>query len=347
MRTVIDSLFPKMHVKTWGYGNAVRGFSRAGATVGVVNLKEIRTDNGESKWHDFIHLPSLHPTSKAIPPVDWALEELIQKTQDAQNYDHRVTITGTETSIRRYDQPVAYLGGSYEHYFQNTSTVPCSLQIIVSKPRQYLRDCLQSTESVLPTQLSMRDKQLNEIWREGATHVIPSGGVNVDSDLDPMFNFSKHDRGLHHNWIVGKAHNFTLAPSESVTFTIQCPPFQFDESTWKSQVAVDFSSGAAGNLLPTHMPFCTQVMSVRLSGSLVHPSADPGSYADYGQVGYSMAHVIHTVKSFHSLRSIPPQVPNQVVFVNNMDRLRGALDINIGTSTINPDTNDTMTVDDA
>lgn len=338
--SLVNYLFPKLHIKRWSYGQAYTAHTVASGPSLDGETNNLYTRTGESNWWEYLHLPYDTPPAAC----DFSLKELIQKTQDAQQYQGPLSINQTlTTAARNTNLPVSYLGGSYEHYFENVANFPCTIQLSVSRPRRILRDHPLSPYGLLPCSLSLQDKRQNEPMANFYTPL--SGQVNADAAVDPQFNFSKHDRQLHYNWVVSPPKRFTLAPGESLTYIVNCPAFQFDDSAYRTTITTTGNQSTAsypGN----YLPFCTQVLSIRLIGDIAHQASDAILIGQDYRVGYSASHVLHTVKSFHSLRSLPPTVQDQVVFSDGFDKMKDVLGLDVDMEQVDPDGDEQVTYDD-
>lgn len=336
-RSLVDMLFPKVHFKYESYGNALSSFTRQTAPLINDRMDNLSTTNGRSQWWEFHHLPD----NDNMSAVDYNLSALIAKTQDAQSFQTPYSIFQVQgDSTKRFATPIAYLGGSYVHTFYNTSNFNCTLKFYLCKPRRYIRDQLHIS-SVNPVKCSLADKIQNTPY---ADSIDPDNNLAlVDSATDPLFDFHKSDRSLHYNWIVSTPRTVTLAPGETVKYTVICPPFTFDDSRYKTSMATT----SAGGHTPTYLPFSTQVLCVRLFGSLGHNADNnPIINGPFTQVGFSSAHLLHHFKSYHCLRSMPPAVADQHVYFYGINPMTGTGGINIDVENVDPDGNEMRTYDD-
>lgn len=343
--SLINLLFPKTHLNLLSYGRGYSNFQLLAFGSYSATQKNISCTAGNTQWYEFYHLP--WNSSDGIIATGQTIEALmVKQSENATISPNRGYATGNGGS-GQHRNPFCYLGGRTTHTFKNFGNQVATLQIRVARPRRPMRIDLTQTSTNTPAQIlgptstSLRDKNYAGTWTDA---IAPTNDINaIDQCTDKMFNYSIKDKALNYNYVLSPVRIIKLAPGDTCNYSLDHPPFQWDEFLMQQALATAYKSGAPDTYTPQYpnlQPFATQILIVRVQGTLDHESVNTANNTveDYGVVNYGPAHLSHHQHERHSFRAMPPANLDATI---TQDLLTG-----VAVEGINPETNEDQLFED-
>ena len=307
------------YISDWLYNYATPGVKCQNQRARFLPIQ-----GGDQGWFTFVHLAKQNSLSAAVttptayPAYLWqttlSLDELMNKTKELVSGTESLTYDANEWYLNR---SFRYYGGYCKHTFQNTCNKNLKLTFYISKPRKPLAETLNQVSHIkdnYPAGLSLRDKYTLRLTNNVAS---PQGDTtDIDATNDLCFNFSKYDKGLNMNYTY-TAKTIMIPPGGTAHYTINFPPFHFNDSYWNELMR-------AGDTQPQLLPFCTQILDVRVQTQLAHGETN----GTYDKVGYSPGQLIHTQEEYHNCRYTPATKMNKLCVLDFLNKVAGA-DLNI------------------